>query len=138
MNGVLLDTDVAIEVLRRRNGVLLAQWKRLFETTIRVYYTPVTAAELRQGVRPREEEALSDFLDAVICLPIEADIGLLAGDYLRQFAPSHCLDLGDALIAATAIVHDCTLWTRNRKHYPMKGIEHYHGRHKKHIGRPAG
>ena len=126
MNSVLLDTDVAIQVLRRRNEVLLEQWERLFETTIRVYYTPVTAAELRQGVRPREEAELSQSLDALICLPIEADIGLLAGDYLRQFAPSHGLELGDALIAATVIVHDCTLWTRNRKPYPMKGIAHFH------------
>ena len=51
------------------------------------------------------------------------DIGRRAGGYLRQFRRSHGLDIGDALIAATAAVHGCALWTRNRKHYPMKDIE---------------
>ena len=46
-----------------------------------------------------------------------------AGIYLRQFHRSHGLDIGDALIAATAAVHGCALWTRNHKHYPMKDIE---------------
>ena len=51
------------------------------------------------------------------------DIGRRAGGYLRQFHRSHGLDIGDALIAAAAAVHGCALWTRNRKHYPMKDIE---------------
>ena len=51
------------------------------------------------------------------------DIGRRAGGYLRQFHRSHGLDIGDALIAATAAVHGCALWTCNRKHYPMKDIE---------------
>jgi len=46
-----------------------------------------------------------------------------AGDYLRQFHRSHSLELGDALIAATASIHLLRLWTRNRKHYPMKDIQ---------------
>jgi hypothetical protein len=29
--------------------------------------------------------------------------------------------------AATATVHAHTLWTRNRKHYPMKDIVHFAG-----------
>jgi predicted nucleic acid-binding protein len=33
--------------------------------------------------------------------------------------------LGDALIAAAASIHGLDLWTRNRKHYPMKDITFY-------------
>jgi predicted nucleic acid-binding protein len=58
------------------------------------------------------------------CVPIDAPIGQRAGDFLRQFAKSHHLKLGDALIAASASVN-LTLWTRNRRHYPMKGIAFY-------------
>jgi len=38
------------------------------------------------------------------------------------FAKSHSVELGDALIAATASAHGLELWTRNRRHYPMKGL----------------
>ena len=40
-------------------------------------------------------------------------------------ARSHGVQLGDALIAATAAVHDAELWTRNRKHYPMRGLRFF-------------
>jgi len=33
---------------------------------------------------------------------------------------SHAVELGDALIAAAAVASRAELWTRNRKHYPMK------------------
>lgn len=48
------------------------------------------------------------------------EIGRWAGDYLRRYRKSHGIDLGDALIAASAVVNNSTLWTRNLKHYPMQ------------------
>lgn len=35
------------------------------------------------------------------------------------------LGIGDALIAATASVHHLDLWTRNRKHFPMKDVQFF-------------
>jgi predicted nucleic acid-binding protein len=43
----------------------------------------------------------------------------------RQFHASHAVELGDALIAATASVHTLRLWTRNRKHFPMRDAHHF-------------
>jgi len=48
-----------------------------------------------------------------------------AGDYLRAFHASHALELGDALIAATASVHQLELWTQRRKHFPMKDLRFF-------------
>jgi len=62
---------------------------------------------------------------ALTCVPIDAEIGRRAGEYLRLYAKSHGVELGDALIAATASIHGLTLWTRNRKHYPMKDLSFY-------------
>jgi predicted nucleic acid-binding protein len=53
---------------------------------------------------------------------IDTQIGQRAGDFLGQFAKNHSVEVCDALIAASAPVHNLTLWTRNRRHYPMKEI----------------
>jgi predicted nucleic acid-binding protein len=50
-------------------------------------------------------------------------IGRQASAYLRQFRRSHQLELGDALIAATAAYTGAALITRNLKHYPMTDIQ---------------
>lgn len=123
MKTVLLDTDILIEVLRQRDAAIMEEWRRLGRSAELVLYTPVTAAELWPGLRSGEEAAVSKMLETLTCVPLDAEIGRRAGSYLRQFHRSHGLALGDALIAATAVVHGCALWTRNRKHYPMKDIE---------------
>ena len=46
----------------------------------------------------------------------------LAGEYLRKYAKSHSVGIGDALIAGTAHEMKMLLVTRNVKHYPMKSI----------------
>jgi len=82
----------------------------------------VTIAELWHGALPREEAALTALFVAINCIPIDALIGERAGTYLRNYTKSHHLELGDALIAATASIHNLELWTRNRRHYPMKDV----------------
>jgi hypothetical protein len=48
-----------------------------------------------------------------------------AGQYLKSYAKSHGVQLGDALIAACGSVENLQLWTLNRKHYPMKDVEFF-------------
>jgi hypothetical protein len=76
-------------------------------------------------VRPREHEALTNFFRTLSCVPIDYETGRQAGDYLRHYRKSHGLQIGDALIAATAVLNRAELWTRNRKHYPMKELKFY-------------
>lgn len=123
MTAILVDTDVVIEVLRERDPVVVDEWLRLGASSEPVFYSPVTAAELWQGARNKEEAAIGTLLSALTCAPIDEQIGRRAGDYLRTYRASHGTELGDALIAATAAVHGWAVWTRNRKHYPMKDIE---------------
>ena len=125
MSAVLVDTDVVIEVLRGRDRALLSRWTALGSGTDAVLYSPVTVAELWHGMRAAEEAIVLRLLDAMIPLPIDAEIGRRAGEYLRRFHKSHGVETADALIAATAVVNGCSLWTRNREHYPMREIQHY-------------
>jgi len=120
--AILIDSDVLIEVSRGRDEALLRKWNELGNSGRALFCSPVTIAELWHGARQSEHRVLNDLFSVLTCVPIDGEIGRLAGDYLRQNAASHHVELGDALIAATAIVHNADLWTRNRKHYPMKGL----------------
>lgn len=122
---VLVDSDVLIEVLRGRNPAILSEWQKLSASNDVILYSPVTMAELWAGARPHEHQLLTNLFAALVCVPIDAEIGHQAGDYLRQYHKSHSLGLGDALIAATAQSHRAQLWTRNLKHYPMSGLAFY-------------
>jgi predicted nucleic acid-binding protein len=116
---VLLDTDVAIEILRSRNQIISSKWSALVDSGTVVFYAPVVAAEVWAGALPHEHHLISIFFRPLICIPTDYEIGELAGALLRKFAKSHGLEIPDALIAATAIQQNAALWTRNRKHYPM-------------------
>jgi len=122
---VLVDSDILIEVSRAKDQVLISRWVELSQSDHTVLYSPVTAAELWAGVRAREHEALTNLFRALLCAPVDSETGRQAGDYLRQYRKSHAVELGDALIAATALLNDAALWTRNRKHYPMKELTFY-------------
>ena len=122
---VLVDSDVLIEVSREREHDLLSRWMDLGQSDSLILYSPVTAAELWTGARPREHDALTNLFRTLLCAPIDYETGRQAGDYLRQYRKSHGLELGDALIAATALLNHAELWTRNRKHYPMKESSFY-------------
>ena len=119
---VLVDSDVLIEILRGRNEEILDRWEELGQGADQILYSPVTAAELWGGARPSEFERLAAFLRTLECAVADADTGRKAGEYLRQFAKSHSVETADALIAATAWANGASVWTRNRKHYPMKDI----------------
>jgi tRNA(fMet)-specific endonuclease VapC len=122
---VLVDSDILIEVSRGRNQGVLSRWEELSQSEDVVLYSPVTAAELWADARPREHGALSNLFQALLCAPIDRETGRQAGDYLRQYRGSHGVDLGDALIAAAAVLNGAELWTRNRKRYPMKELSFY-------------
>ena len=119
---VLVDSDVLIEVSRGRNKDILLRWTELSESDHLILYSPVTAAELWVGAQLREYKLLTDLFRALVCVPIDEETGRQAGDYLRQYRKSHSVELGDALIAAAAILSRAQLWTRNRKHYPMPDL----------------
>ncbi|MDP8989838.1 MAG: type II toxin-antitoxin system VapC family toxin [Acidobacteriota bacterium] len=122
---VLIDSDILIEVARGRDAAILEKWAELAEADDVVLCSPVSVAELWHGARPKEHNALENLFHALACVPVDAETGRQAGEYLRVFHKSHAVELGDALIAAAAVRNRATLWTRNRKHYPMKGLRFY-------------
>nr|AUN35898.1 PIN domain protein [uncultured bacterium] len=122
---VLTDSDILIEVSRGRDKTIVLRWLELGQSDALILYSAVSAAELWAGARPTEHTALDALFDALLCVPIDAALGRRAGEYLRRYRKSHAVELGDALIAASAVERGAKLWTRNRKHYPMPELAFY-------------
>ena len=122
---VLVDSDVLIELLRGRNVEIAERWIELGKSNVLVAYSPVSSAEIWHGARGPEANAIATVFAALTCIPIDESIGKRAGEYLARFHASHAIELGDALLAATASVHSLRLWTRNRKHFPMRDVHYF-------------
>jgi len=118
----LLDTDILIDFLRGRAAAwsLMANMHAGGETPL---ISTVSIAELFAGTRRGEEEATERLLSVLDKVQVSEAIARHAGDFLRVYQRSHGLELGDALVAATALVAGATLITRNVKHYPMPQVE---------------
>jgi predicted nucleic acid-binding protein len=119
---IFVDSDVLIEVSRGRNQEILSTWNSLSESGTTILYSPVSAAELWAGARPEENEYTEQLFLSLDCVHIDHSIGELAGKFMRLYGKSHSLKLGDALIAASSQRSKAHLWTRNRKHFPIKDL----------------
>jgi predicted nucleic acid-binding protein len=122
---VLVDSDILIEVSRGRNADIISRWMNLSNADVAVLFSPVSVAELWAGARPNEYDALTNLFGALTCTPIDEEAGRQAGIYLRKYRRSHGVETADALIAACAVANGAALWTRNRKHYPMKEVSFF-------------
>lgn len=122
---ILTDSDILIEVSRGRDTTIISRWLELSRSDATIVVSTISAAELWAGARLSEYAAMEALFDALTCVPVDAAIGRRAGEYLRRYRKSHAVELGDSLIAASAIASGAKLWTRNRKHYPMPELDFY-------------
>jgi predicted nucleic acid-binding protein len=114
---MILDSDVLIEILR--NNARTSQWVAAQAATGEALrYSPVSRAEIGAGQRAGEEEAIAALFVGMDVVPIDAATGELAGDRLRRYRQSRGVELGDALIGASASQHAERLATFDRRHYP--------------------
>jgi predicted nucleic acid-binding protein len=113
---LVVDTDVLVDYLRGQTAA--AEW--LESQSADVMVSAITVAELFAGIKGERESRIVDrFLLAFVVLPATEEIARLAGQFRRDYGPSHGTGLADALIAATAAVSGALLATSNRRHFPM-------------------
>lgn len=124
LTGVLLDSDVVIDVLRGR-AETVAELRRLETTGTATFTCAVSVAEIFAGLRPGEDSQTEAFFEARGDLRLDAATGRRAGAYLSRYARSHGVETADAVIAAAAAAAGFQLWTRNARHYPMDDLRLY-------------
>jgi predicted nucleic acid-binding protein len=117
----LIDTDIAIDHFHGHQAAL-DYFADMLAAGEALAVSVVTLTELMGGMRPGEETRTERLLKLFQILDVDEAIGRKAGEYLRQYRNSYRLELGDALLAATAAQTRAELVTRNRKYYPMSDI----------------
>lgn len=116
--STLVDTSILIDVLRGEPAARSVL--REARTAGPLHASEVTRLEVLAGMRPREESATRALLEALTWHPLDATIAEVAGDLGHRWLPAHRgIDSADLAIAATAVVLDARLYTRNVKHFPM-------------------
>jgi predicted nucleic acid-binding protein len=122
MANVLIDTDIVIEIMRSNQSVI-EDVKNLWQRGNMLFCSPVTVAEVYHGLRPEEVNNAEQFFRTIRCLPVTKEVGEKAGEYLSKYHKSNGVELGDALIAAVCFLNKTSLYTLNKKHYPMGDIK---------------
>lgn len=130
---ILLDTNVVSELRRRRSGAIdpaVRAWDDSLGDE-RTFLSVITILELRRGVllkarcdwdqavvlsRWLEGQVLPLFADRI--LAVDTRVALVCAQlHVPTMRPHH-----DALIAATAIVHELALATRNTRDFAGTGV----------------
>lgn len=116
---MLIDTDVLIWMARGHVGAVarlqtMAPWR----------ISAITYMELAQGCRnKRELESIKKGLamSQTEILPVNEGISIRAMQLIDIYTFSHGMQLGDAIIAATALEYGLTVFTANVKHFGAIG-----------------
>ncbi|MCD6214185.1 MAG: PIN domain-containing protein [Candidatus Desulfofervidus sp.] len=103
---IILDTDILIWVLRKNKEIKNKLIKATLETDGGLYITPIQIAEIYAGIRALEEKIIKKFLNSFNIIPIDVQIGELAGRFINQYRKSHSVEIADATIAAASIVNN--------------------------------
>lgn len=127
----LLDTDVVCELRRSRTAhPLVAAWAETVPID-QLRISSITVLEIQRGILQatrkdsRQGAILQRWLHRIIGQPfagrildVDAEIALCcAGLHVPDPRPESC-----ALVAATALVHDLTVVTRNAKDFEGTGV----------------
>lgn len=121
----LVDTHEWISFFNKREHALHLILK--LRKQGKIFSSILTVTELRAGwTNETAANFLQIFYSHTKIVDVSLEIAELAGKFLKDYkAKGISLPTVDTLIAATAIVKDCQLVTRNKKDFPMKNLKLY-------------
>ena len=126
----LVDANVLSEATRPEPDPRVLEWLARHERDIAV--DPIILGEIRFGIlllpvgkrRARLEKWFQEGVERIHCLTWEAATGMRWARLLAELRTSgRSMPIKDSLIAATALVHDLPVVTRNRSDFEKAGVE---------------
>jgi toxin FitB len=128
----LVDANVLGEPTKKVPDSKVVDWLR--ENEREIVFDPIILGELRFGIlllrSGRRRASLERWFDTGVqrlrYLPCEAETGLRGAQLLASLrAAGRATPIKDSLIAASALVHDLTVFTRNRIDFEKAGVTFY-------------
>ena len=125
----LVDANVLSEATKPAPEPRALAWLRRNERNLAI--DPIVLGEIRFGIhllpagrrRRRLETWFDEGVAKIVCVPWDAATGLRWAKLLAELRRSgHSLPIKDSLIAATALVHDFTVATRNTRDFATAGV----------------
>ena len=125
----LVDANVLGEATKPAPEPRTLAWLRRNERDLAI--DPIVLGEIRFGIhllpagrrRRRLETWFDEGVAKIVCVPWDAATGLRWAKLLAELRRSgHSLPIKDSLIAATALVHDFTVATRNTRDFATAGV----------------
>ncbi|MFH6567398.1 MULTISPECIES: type II toxin-antitoxin system VapC family toxin [Pseudomonas] len=125
----LLDTNVVSELRKAQADPAVVAWARSVPA-YRLYISAITLLEIETGILrlerrdPEQASPLRNWLEAHVIPAFAGRVLSIDGAVARRCARLHVPDRSnecDALIAATALVHDMTVVTRNTRDFAFSG-----------------
>ncbi len=119
---LVLDSNIVIDLLKNSPAVVHA-FLRLTQAKTRFLLSPIVVAEVYAGAFEREHKTVEALFSLCERIDMDHATGEQAGRYAHRYAKAYQgIALEDFMLAATAHVQRCPLWTQNRKHFPMADI----------------
>lgn len=120
---LLIDTDILIDV-GRKNNIAIDRLDNARTTSITAI-SSITEMELIVGCRNKNEiRQLEKFLEDFEIINLNYEITQKAIELLKEYKLSHGLLIADSFIAASALILDSPLLTKNQKDFRfIKGLK---------------
>ena len=112
---ILCDTNILIEFYKN-NPTIVTELKAIGTHNLAI--SVISQAELYYGaLNKRELHQIKRHLHSLKILSIDSSVSNKFIELMEQYTLSHNLTIPDALIAATALVHDVKFYTLNQRDF---------------------
>ena len=115
---IILDSSILVDHLRGRPEATAALHDVAY--TRRLGASVVTKVEVMRGLGAQEPHAARHLLTLVRWLPVDELTADVAAEFARMYwGVQPRMDVADSIVAATTMLSDAELWTRNVSRFPM-------------------